>query len=67
MSQVYFFLQVIPSRDGQLLVTVYDLCIATGQPAQVTITVSGVGSVQLYVMDKVIICLELPNYLKKHL
>jgi len=29
------------------------LCVATSQPAQVTVTVSGVGSVMLYVTDKV--------------
>ncbi|XP_052800976.1 nuclear pore membrane glycoprotein 210-like [Mya arenaria] len=46
-------IQIIPIKDGQLTVTIYDLCIATSQPAQITVTVSGVGSVQLYVMDKV--------------
>jgi len=48
-----FCTQVVPTKDGQLTVTVYDLCVVTGHPAQVTVTVSGVGSVQLYVMDKV--------------
>jgi len=50
---VNFQFQIIPTSDGQLVVTVYDLCVATSQPAQVTVTVSGVGSVMLYVTDKV--------------
>ncbi|XP_053384665.1 nuclear pore membrane glycoprotein 210-like [Mercenaria mercenaria] len=53
-------IQIIPTKDGQLTVTVYDLCIASTQPVQVVITVSGVGSVQLHVMDKVEVGKDIP-------
>ncbi|KAL4239762.1 hypothetical protein ACF0H5_000565 [Mactra antiquata] len=46
-------IQILPSKDGQMMIRVYDICIANTQPTQVLITVSGIGSVQLHVMDKV--------------
>ena len=48
-----YCLQLVPVRDGSLSVTVYDLCIDSLEPAVASISVSGVGSVQLHVMDKV--------------
>ena len=45
---------MVPVKDGSLTVTVYDLCVESQEPAIASISVSGVGSVQLHVMDKVI-------------
>ena len=44
---------MMPTLDGSLTVTVYDLCVYTPHPPTATIYVSGVGSVQLYVKEKV--------------
>ncbi|KAL5006223.1 hypothetical protein ScPMuIL_015029 [Solemya velum] len=46
-------IQVVPLGDGSQTVTIYDLCIDMPEPMTATIFVSGVGSVQLFVMDKV--------------
>ena len=43
----------MPTLDGSLTVTVYDLCVYTPHPPSATIYVSGVGSLQLYVKEKV--------------
>ncbi|KAH3884142.1 hypothetical protein DPMN_008114 [Dreissena polymorpha] len=47
------FLQVAPLTDGQSVLSVYDVCVASSKPAQVSVTVSGVGSIELSLMDKV--------------
>ncbi|KAL3841492.1 hypothetical protein ACJMK2_019630 [Sinanodonta woodiana] len=46
-------IQVIPIMDGSQMITVYDLCIATRTPATAAIYVTGVGTVQLSIIDKV--------------
>lgn len=47
----------MPLGDGSQTVTIYDLCIDMPEPMTATIFVSGVGSVQLFVMDKVSTCI----------
>ena len=49
-------------KDGSLSVTVYDLCVESQEPAIASISVSGVGSVQLHVMDKVMSMFLLPLF-----
>ncbi|KAJ8299580.1 hypothetical protein KUTeg_023640 [Tegillarca granosa] len=46
-------IQLVPVSDGSLTVTVYDLCVDVLDPPMATIYVSGVGSIELTVMDKV--------------
>ena len=53
--------------------TVYDLCVESVEPAVASISVSGVGSVQLHVMDKVLLfhrfslcCLVHQRYEPRH-
>ncbi|XP_052218938.1 nuclear pore membrane glycoprotein 210-like isoform X2 [Dreissena polymorpha] len=46
-------IQVAPLTDGQSVLSVYDVCVASSKPAQVSVTVSGVGSIELSLMDKV--------------
>ncbi|XP_022313260.2 nuclear pore membrane glycoprotein 210-like [Crassostrea virginica] len=46
-------MQVVPVADGSMKVTVYDLCVYSRHPPTATIFVSGVGSVELSVTEKV--------------
>ncbi|XP_062607902.1 nuclear pore membrane glycoprotein 210-like [Saccostrea cucullata] len=46
-------MQVVPVADGSMKVTVYDLCVYVRHPPTATIFVSGVGSVELSVTEKV--------------
>ncbi|XP_048780768.2 nuclear pore membrane glycoprotein 210-like isoform X2 [Ostrea edulis] len=46
-------MQVVPVTDGSMKVTVYDLCVYNRDPPTATIFVSGVGSVELSVTEKV--------------
>ncbi|KAK3608986.1 hypothetical protein CHS0354_020538 [Potamilus streckersoni] len=46
-------IQVIPIMDGSQMITVYDLCIATRTPPTAAIYVTGVGTIQLFIIDKV--------------
>ncbi|XP_052692934.1 nuclear pore membrane glycoprotein 210-like [Crassostrea angulata] len=46
-------MQVVPVSDGSMKVTVYDLCVYSRHPPTATIFVSGVGSVELSVTEKV--------------
>nr|XP_054758778.1 nuclear pore membrane glycoprotein 210-like isoform X1 [Lytechinus pictus] len=46
-------IEVIPLRDGTLVITAYDLCIATNQHATAQIHMAGVHTIDLKVVDKV--------------
>ncbi|KAK3103291.1 hypothetical protein FSP39_018237 [Pinctada imbricata] len=46
-------IQMLPLLDGSLTITVYDLCIFLPHPPAATVYVSGVGSIELYVKEKI--------------
>ncbi|XP_064601442.1 nuclear pore membrane glycoprotein 210-like [Liolophura sinensis] len=54
--------EVIPAMDGVMVVTAYDLCLDLTDHPKATVYVSGVGSIELTVRDKI----EISSEVKAH-